>query len=121
MYGGFSSDALQKMYVEGSLKNEGDGFTFEIKNLIDSGSVSGIKALEVNGEEKPLDQVAVEMSGKVRQATDITWSTSVYVSYGATLRIHGPGNLEPGEHTIKLTVSALDLGQLTLPITATLA
>ncbi len=120
MYYGMSADALQKMYVQNSLRNDNDGFVFEIQNKIDSGTVSGIGKLVVDDEEKPLEEVTVEMSGKVRQADTITWSSSLYVPYGATLKIAAPGTLEPGEHTVKLTVNAPEIGQLTLPITDTI-
>jgi hypothetical protein len=117
MYYGMSPDALQKLYVKDSLKNEDGGFSFELKNLIDSGSISQIKSLTVDGEEKPVDQVTIKVGEKTREASSITWSSSLYVSYGATLEIHVPGELEPGEHTIKITVNAPEIGQLTMPIT----
>ena len=113
--------SLQKMYVKDSLKNQGDGFIFKIKNLIDSGSVSGVKKILVDDEERPLEGVTIELGGKVRQVSQITWSTSVYVGYGATMTIYVPGTLEPGEHTVKMQVSVPELGMLTLPVTDTVA
>jgi hypothetical protein len=109
------------MYVKGSLQNQDDGFVFEIKNQIDSGSVSGIAKLTVDDEERPLEGITVELNGKAREAGNITWSASLYVSYGATLKVFVPGALEPGEHTVKMTVKAPELGQLTLPLTDTVA
>ena len=117
MYYGMSPDALQKLYVQDSLTNENNGFSFQLKNLIDSGSISGVKKLVVDGEEKALDQVTIEMGEKVREASSISWSSSLYVGYGNTLKVHVPGELAPGEHTIKLTINAPEIGQLTLPIT----
>ena len=66
MYYGMSSEALKRLYVEGSLENQDDGFAFQLKNLVDSGSVSGITKLTVDGEERSLDGVTVELGGKVR-------------------------------------------------------
>jgi hypothetical protein len=120
MYYGMSSDALKRLYVEGSLANQDDGFTFQLKNLVDSGSVSGITKLAVDGEERSLDGATVEMGGKVRPVSSLSWSSSLYVSYGAVLTIFVPGQLEPGEHTIEVTVNAPELGRLTLPVTDTL-
>jgi hypothetical protein len=112
---GMSSSALQKLYGQGSLANEDGVFAFEIKNLIDSGMVSGITKVTVDGTNVPIDGVTVELAGKVRKAT-----ASLYVSYGAVFKIRVPGQLEAGEHTIQITVNAPDLGQLTLPVTATI-
>lgn len=121
MYYGFSADTFQKMYVKGSLQNRSDGFVFQIKNLIDSGSVSGIGKLMVDGEEKPLEGVTVEVGGKVHQVSQLSWASSLYVSYGAVLTIYAPGALAPGEHTVTLVVSAPELGSLNFPITDTVA
>lgn len=118
---GMTPDALARMYVAGSLKNQGDSFTFELQNKIDSGSVSGITKLVVDDVEKPLDGVTVELGGQVRQVTAISWSNSLYVPYGATLKLQVPGQLEPGQHTIKLTINTPELGPLTISITDTVS
>jgi hypothetical protein len=111
-----ASDALQKFYVSGSLENQEDGFVFSIKNVIASGPLSKISKLTVDDEETSLDGVTVKINSQIREANSISWSASLYVSYGATLEIFVPGTLEPGQHTIKLTINAPSLGQLTLPI-----
>jgi hypothetical protein len=116
-----SSDALKKLYVAGSLKNQGDGFVFQIKNLIDSGSISGITKFTVDGEARPLEGATVELNGKVRPITEITWATSLYVGYGAVMTIYVPGTLEPGEHIIVMQVNVPELGSLSFPVTDTVA
>ena len=118
---GMSSGVLAKAYVTGSLKNQGDGFVFEIKNQIDSGSVSGLAKLTVDDSEKPLEGITIDLNGKVREVASLSWSSSLYVSYGATLKIYVPGTLDAGEHTIKMTIKVPELGQITLPITDTLS
>ena len=119
MYG-TSPEMLKKMYVAGSMVNQGDGFVFQIKNLIDSGTVSGVTKLLVDGEERLLDGVTLQMQEVVRPATEITWSASAYVGYGTTVTVYIPGNLEPGEHTINVRVNTVEAGALSIPITATL-
>ena len=120
MYYGMSPESLQKLYVKGSLKNQGNGFVFQLKNLIDSGSVSGISKLTVDGEEKAMDGVTITMGEKVRMVSEISWSSSLYVYYGATITFYVPGTLQPGEHTIVLQVNAPELGQISLPVTDTI-
>ena len=120
MYG-VSPEMLAKMYVEGSLKNQGDGFVFAIKNKIESGSISGVARLSVNGEERPLEGATVQTGEKTRPVSEISWSASLYVPYGATLTIYVPGSLEPGEHTLNLQFNVPELGRVSLPITDTLA
>jgi hypothetical protein len=120
MYYGMSAESLQKLYVKGSLKNQEDGFVFQLKNLIDSGSVSGISKLTVDGEEKPLDGVTITLGEKSRAVNTITWSSSLYIYYGATITLYVPGKLSSGEHKIMLQVDAPELGHITLPVTDTI-
>jgi len=118
MYG-MSPDMFKRFYVAGSLKNQDDGFVFQIKNLIESGSISGMAKLSVDGEERPLEGITFVMGGKVRPAQEVSWSSPLYVSYGAVVTIFVPGKLEPGEHTVTMLINVAELGRVSLPITDT--
>lgn len=117
----YSPDMLSKMYVDGSLQNQGDGFVFAIKNKIESGSLSGVSKLSVDGEERPLDGATVQVGDKTRPVSEITWSASLYVPYGATLTIFVPGTLEAGEHTVNIQINVPELGRVSLPVTGTVS
>jgi hypothetical protein len=118
MYG-TSPEMLQRMYVKGSLQNQGDGFVFQVKNLIESGSLSGIAKVAVDGEERALEDATLELNGKVRKLSEVSWSSPVYVSYGATLTIYVPGALAAGEHTVNTQFNVPELGRVSMPITDT--
>jgi hypothetical protein len=120
MYG-TSPQMLAKMYVEESLKNQDGGFVFSIKNKIDSGSVSGIAKLSVDGKELSLEGVTIQIGEKVRPVTEISWSASLYVPYGATMTMYVPGALSDGEHTVTMQVNVPELGRISFPITASLS
>lgn len=120
MYGIYP-DMLKRLYVKGSLKNQDDGFVFQIKNTIDSGSISGVSKVSVDGKERSLEGATVQIGDKVRPVSDISWSSPLYVGYGSTLTIYVPGKLEPGEHTINLQVVVSELGRISMPITDTVS
>ena len=120
MYG-TSPEMLQRMYVKGSLQNQDHGFVFQVKNMIESGSLSGIAKVSVDDEERSLDGATVELNGKVRQVSEISWSSPVYVSYGATLTVFVPGTLTAGEHTVTTQFNVPELGRVSMPITDTVA
>lgn len=120
MYG-TSPEMMQRMYVKGSLKNQDDGFVFQVKNLIESGSMSGVAKMALDGEEYPIEGATIELGGKVRPVSEITWSAPLYVSYGATMTVFVPGTLSAGEHTINLQINVPELGRISLPITDTVA
>jgi hypothetical protein len=109
------------MYVKGSLRNEDSGFVFQVKNLIESGSVSGVAKMAIDGKEHELDSATIELGGKVRPVSEISWSAPLYVSYGATLTVFVPGALSAGEHTLNLQVNVPELGRISLPITDTVS
>jgi hypothetical protein len=120
MYG-TSPEMLQRMYVKGSLQNRGNGFVFQITNRIESGSLSGVAKVSVDGKERSLEGATVELGGKVREVGEITWSSPLYVSYGSTLTIFVPGALESGEHTVNTQFNVPELGRISMPITDTVA
>jgi hypothetical protein len=120
MYG-TSPEMLQRMYVKGSLQNRDSGFVFQVVNQIESGSLSGIAKLSVDGEERSLEGATIELNGKVRPVSDISWSSPLYVSYGSTLTIYIPGTLEAGEHTINVQFNVPELGRVSMPIADTIA
>ena len=78
MYG-MSPEMLSRMYVEGSLQNKKEGIVFAVKNKIDSGSISGIAKLSVDGVERPLEGATVQIGESVRSVSGISWSSSLYV------------------------------------------
>lgn len=117
----YSPDMFAKMYVDGSLQNQGDGFVFAVKNKIESGSISGISKLSVDGEERPLEGATIQIGEKTRPVTEISWSSSLYVPYGATLTIFVPGTLESGAHTVNLQINVPELGRISMPISGTVS
>ena len=120
MYG-TSPDMLSKMYVQDSLANKEGGFVFSIQNKIESGSISGIAKLAVDGEERSLEGMTVQIGDKVRDVSEITWSSGLYVPYGSTMTIFVPGKLEAGEHTVTMQINVPELGRISFPVTDTVS
>jgi len=83
--------------------------------------MAGVTKLSIDGEDKELEGVTVQIGEKVRPVSEISWTASLYVSYGATLTIYVPGNLDAGEHTVSMQVNVPELGRITLPVTDTIA
>ena len=81
MYG-MSPEMLSKMYGEGSLQSRGGGFVFSIKNKIDSGSVSGIPKLSVDGVERSLEGATVQIGKSPPCVRDILVFLSLCALWG---------------------------------------
>jgi len=119
MYG-MTPDMLGKAYVTGSLQNTDDGFSFEIKNRLESGSMSGVPKIAVDGEEVSLEGATITVGEKTRPVAEVSWSASLYVPYGSSLKIYVPGALKAGEHTINVQLNIPELGRISIPITDTI-
>ena len=77
--------------------------------------------MAIDDEEFELEGATIELGGKVRQVSEISWSLPLYVSYGATMTVFVPGALPEGEHTINVQFNVPELGRISLPFTDTVA
>ncbi len=108
---------LKKLYVKGSLRPEGDGFSLTLKNTIAPGTILEFKGLELDGQPVPLERTAVVVGTEERAATAIAPDAPLAFSLGAefTLRVAGVP-LEPGPHTLRIRVVVQDVGPLEIPV-----
>ncbi len=112
---------LERIYVKDSLKNTEDGFEFALKNVVDSGTLTRLISIEVDGTAVPLDQVTIVSGEKTRAATEITPNAPLYFPLGSTMTVKVAGTkLEPGEHKLSLRINTWEAGAVTVPITAVL-
>ncbi len=108
---------LKRLYVKGSLKPEGDGFSLALKNTIAPGTILGIEGLELDGQPIPPEQVTVTVEGEERTATSITADAPLSFSLGATFALRVAGvPLESGRHKLKIRVVVQDVGSLEIPV-----
>ncbi|MCD6291734.1 MAG: hypothetical protein J7M34_14660 [Anaerolineae bacterium] len=112
---------LERIYVQDSLENTEDGFKFAMRNVIESGTLSRIMAVEVDGEAIPLEQVSLVTGEKVRPATEVTPSAPLHFPVGSTVTVKVSGKqLDPGEHKISVRVNTWEAGPIAIPVKATL-
>lgn len=117
-----SPQLLEKVFVRGSLKNTETGFEFKLKNVVDSGTLSGIKGLVVDGNAIPASSISVRTASGVRRAEEISYQKPLPLNYGSevTLQIEGEP-LPPGGHEMVLTLAAIEIGKLDLKASMDLA
>lgn len=113
----FPAFLLKKVYVQGSLKNFDHSFRFSLKNIIDTGTLGGIKALTVDGVEVPIASISVKTQSLEKKAEEITFRTSIplRLNMEATFIVDGQ-TLAPGEHELKLSINVLEAGKIDIPI-----
>jgi hypothetical protein len=113
---------LKKLYVEGSLRLEDQGFAFDLKNLIAPATITEISGLDVDGEA--IDDSVVTIvppSGNSRSADRISSGRPLHFPVGLVVTLHAAAEpLEPGEHELTLHVKVKEIGSLEIPITDTI-
>jgi hypothetical protein len=117
-----SPQLLEKVFVKGSFKNTDTGFEFKIKNIVDSGTMGGLKGLSVDGNPIPTSDITVRSAYGERKADDITYQNPLPLNYGSEVTIHAVGEaLAPGAHQLVLSIVAIEAGRLDLKVSMDLS
>lgn len=111
----FPTYLLNKVYVPKSLKNTTAGFEFTLKNVVESGTLGGVKALLVDGIAAELASVTIETAAGEQNAAAISYRSPLPLRYNAEAVVRVAGSpLSPGKHDIQFTISVLEAGTLEL-------
>jgi hypothetical protein len=113
----FPTFLLNKVYIPKSLQNAQDGFEFRLKNVVDAGTLGGVKSLTVDGDEIPLAAIRVKTAAGEKQADEISPRSTISLRYNAEAAVAVAGHpLASGSHQIKLVAVILEAGQLDFKI-----
>ena len=108
---------LKKLYVKGSLKTTDEGSGLTIKNTLAPGTITKVSPVVIDGVEYPIEKISIGQKGSFRPADQIT-ARSPYafgLNNEAEIWIEGAG-LEPGIHSLAVTVTAKEVGELEIQI-----
>ena len=109
---------MTSIFVKDSLRNldrggngEINAFSFEVKNAVQSATISGF-SLEVDGEEIPPELVEVGLSGKKMKLIELSRQNPVSFSFGSTVKltVTKRGGLSQGNHMIRLKITEAFFG-----------
>jgi alpha-galactosidase len=109
---------LKRLYVPGSLRNTPRGCALEIKNVVDTGTVTCFYELEIDGHTyRPSDLEVHTPEGQTLRGEAITPDTPLSLPGGASLTLTLPGiSLPPGKHTLRLHFGTKEAGALSFKI-----
>lgn len=118
----FPPSLLARLYVKGSLKNTETGFEMKLKNIIDSGTITGLSALTVDDVTYQPAQVQVKIGDNVTTADLITREHPMVARAMLEIHIAVTGEqLTPGPHKITLVIMTREAGKLQFSITEAVA
>jgi hypothetical protein len=113
---------LTKLHVKGSLRNEGEGFQFTIKNVLTPGTVVKFLGLSVDGSGYPPEGISLLMNGVERiEVAEISSQAPLSLDLGkeVAVKVRGQG-LSAGPHEIVLSFLTKEVGQIEVPIRDTM-
>ncbi len=109
---------LKRLYMKGSLKNNGEGFEFKLKNSLGSGYAYGLPPIKVDDEALPAEQSFFLVDGKSLSFPSVSKENpaSLAMNREATIRVHGK-TLAAGPHKVTMNFIVAGLGQLSFDFT----
>ncbi len=109
---------LKKLYVKGSLRNTPEGCAFALRNAIDTGTVTGISCVEIDGVDYSPEALAVHVPGEgTFPGTAITPQAPLSLRVGVMITVRLVGLvLQPGEHTLRLHIQTQELGDVGIKV-----
>jgi len=118
----FPPFVLAKIYVQGSLKNTDKGFEFNLKNVVDSGTVVEIGPITVDGKAYQAADLTIVTGSNERPAGEVTRVNSmpVYIGGAFTIRVDGE-MIAAGEHAISISLITREIGRIQIDVKDSLA
>ena len=108
---------LKSLYVKGSLKNEGDGFQFQVKNELGPARIIGARPLQLDRKPIPLERCRFELGELEASFAEVTAENSVLMRKGEAVTIHVQSqDLRRGRHTLGINFIVKDMGSISFSI-----
>jgi hypothetical protein len=112
-----SPDMLNRVYLRGSLKNTANGYELTLKNVVEAGSMAGVKSVTVDGNQVSMASVALKHEGKERRADEVNYGAPFFLRFNAEVSVCVAGQpLAAGAHDIVLVINVSEVGQLQIKI-----
>jgi hypothetical protein len=104
---------LRALYVKSSLKNNEDGFEFQMKNDLGAVRIIGAHPLTLDRRPIPLESCRFLHGDHSAGFTDVTPEESVLMRKGEAVSVQVSGmTLKPGRRTLGIDVVVKDLDQV---------
>ncbi|MBN1189262.1 MAG: hypothetical protein JXA46_05865 [Dehalococcoidales bacterium] len=108
---------LKRLYVKGSLRNNGEGFQFELKNTLGSGYGKELLPLVLDGQELPLESSYYMPDSQPVPFSSVSAENPFTLPMNKNLTIVVKGtNLEDAPHKLKIGFVAEGIGLLSFEV-----
>jgi len=109
---------LKQLYTRKSLRNTATGFTFSLKNRLSDAQFTGLERARINGRDYPASAFLLETDGGEEVPVDaISAATPLAFPLRRSVRVRAIAlPLEPGQHTLEITLRTQPFGTITLTV-----
>ena len=109
---------LKRLYVRGSLRNTAAGCALDLRNVVDTGTVTRFFELTVDGRAYGPERLRILLDGQPPvEAADVTPEASIALPAGAALTLLLPGvTLDPCSHRLRLRFDTREVGELAFQV-----
>lgn len=111
---------LRALYVQGSLRGDSQGFSFQMKNELGPARIIGARPLMI--DRKPIDPARCRFVHGEVSATfaDVSSENSVLMRKGEAVTVMVEGvPLRRGRHTLRIDVEVKDMGPVAFTVSDT--
>jgi hypothetical protein len=104
---------LRRLYVKGSLRNEGGGVAFDLSNTLGSGYADQVLPLRLDGEDVDPASCAFVIDGVALRFDEISAERPMTLAMNGALTVRAKGRtLAAGEHAIELAFIVTGMGEM---------
>jgi hypothetical protein len=109
------SFVLRQLYVPGSLARDGDGLRFLLRNTLATATLTGLRALTVDGRPVAREQVEVRIGERVLRAGDVADGAAVEFPRHAEAEVRVAGAAAAGPKAkVRLEALSKEFGELVI-------
>lgn len=109
---------LRRLYVKGSLRNEGDGFAFDLKNSLGSGYAEQVLPVSLDGDVLPVESAAFTVDGETVPFSDVSADRPMTLGLRRAVTISVVGRtLADGKHKIGMGFVVTGMGEMQFDVT----
>lgn len=113
---------LRRLYAKGSLRNNQDGFQFQLRNTLGSGYARRLHPLTVDGEAVPLERASFLLDGVTTPFADVSEAKPFTLALNRDITILVKGKrLQPGPHKVGMGFDVPGFGTLAFDFTDAVA
>ncbi len=107
---------LKKIYQKGTLKKDDNGVSFELKNILGPGFISGFNFVQINEKKFEADAVIFVTDGTEIKGTDVTEENPLKFRLGqkGTIKIADNTCIKEGSNKIIIEIMNPEAGKVTV-------